>query len=550
MANIAFQLRNAFEQLAPKYGITLSLRTPNGSRAIVDVSESELSENPLLDRYDVIQAAHVRLILPEELPEADLDKFFKRTDSGWLPFAAGLPWRRVPGATDRMLALLRSAASDGPSADRVVKVVSEPGAGGTTLARQLAFAAACEGFPTLVAKQVQFRPALTELSRFMLRVREQILSRISDADRAAALDSARALAEVPWLVVFDVHHWKGREADLLSLARSLGAERRNAVILVVSESPEAEPLQSVRDVGGRTLTHDLSREEALALGEHLNQFLKSSNSERPLSEWESFWQSHSPRIGSFGRDAQAASFWVALEFWLKRQVDLGQSIRSWLYNQFQCAAMSPEVRRAVLQVAALGIERLGLPLELVPASGPGEHPYSYQFAESRLACPAIGLVFHATSTTRSWAVGHSLLARYLIESAYADRELLKVLGFEHVTDCIQFRLKLLGDVLTKSALGRPVLRGFAMEIATQVLKLDRDGGNFEFFHHWRRVLDILEGMPDALWTSSRTFNHHVAISRRRIAIDDALFDISTEEIETARIRDRRLRICTSRNTAR
>ena len=65
------------------------------------------------------------------------------------------------------------------------------------------------------------------------------------------------------------------------------------------------------------------------------------------------------------------------------------------------------------------------------------------------------------------------------------------------------------------------------------LKLDEPEGNAEFFQYWREVLSILEKCPDSVRRGNRTFIHHVAISRRRVA---------TSERFGATIEERRLQL--------
>lgn len=60
--------------------------------------------------------------------------------------------------------------SDGSDANKILYVASESGAGGTTLVRSLAYEAAAEGFPALVARDSFFRPEPTEVEGFLYRV--------------------------------------------------------------------------------------------------------------------------------------------------------------------------------------------------------------------------------------------------------------------------------------------------------------------------------------------------------------------------------------------
>jgi len=68
----------------------------------------------------------------------------------------------------------------------------------------------------------------------------------------------------------------------------------------------------------------------------------------------------------------------------------------------------------------------------------------------------------------------------------------------------------------------------ALGFAQSIFKLDRSGHQ-EFARYWREVFNALFKMPDLLWNVSRAFNHHVAISRRRVAMDDQLFPDKTQD---------------------
>lgn len=510
-------------QLFPEQRLVIRLSEPTGQLKFLDITDCELAEQPILDRYDILQEAHLRTLLPHELADEEFNAFFDRSKTTWAPYAAGLPWKRFPDAERAIVRELTAVRSQDGEPTRLLTIVSEAGAGGTTLSRQVAFIAASAGYPTLIARQTQFRPDLTEVSRFLLRVRQRTV----DANAVSQGAADRDVEELPWLIVFDVQQWQGRETDLLGFTRALGWEGRSAVVLVVTESPVPEVLHSARNLVEDTLTHELAREDALRLGEHLNQFLRAKRRDRSATEWENFWRANTPRIGAIA--GGGATFWVALEFWIKRQLDLGESIQSWLYRQFAQAQLSNGVRRTILNIAALGIERIAMPDVLVPASPSGELPFSYVLSETRRAIPALGLSYSTTSTDRYWGVAHGLLARYLITAACRDRRLMDELGLDRVTDPIELRLALLRDIATAGPMSRRALLPLAIELAVAVLKLDRDGGNYEFFQQWREVLRILEDMPDAVWNCSRTFNHHVAISRRRVATDTALFDVSDNE---------------------
>lgn len=328
----------------------------------LDVTECELVENPILDRYDLIQRRDLNRLLPEELPDDAIEKFFDRSAfddrsaTRWLPYAAGLPWVRDKSAVPNVLRALGKVEAAGADENRLLLLPSEPGAGGTTVSRAIAFEIASAGYPTLVASPAYFRPEVTELSRFLLRVRQRQLQVAGDdaASDEADTETSR-LNETPWLIVFDAQHWRGKEQDLAGFVRRLSLERRPAVVLCVVENSVLGNIRAGGSIACDSLTHELTAEEAARLGTHLNTFLRSKKRDRTTAEWFSFWENHSPKVGSFG--SRNAAFWVALEFFLKRQIDLREPIQTWLLQKFREAQISNEVRKVLLEIAALSVER-------------------------------------------------------------------------------------------------------------------------------------------------------------------------------------------------
>jgi uncharacterized protein YfkK (UPF0435 family) len=94
--------------------------------------------------------------------------------------------------------------------------------------------------------------------------------------------------------------------------------------------------------------------------------------------------------------------------------------------------------------------------------------------------------------------------------------MLERLKLSNVSDPVQLRLRLLRNVATRSTIALKLHRGLALGYAVKILKLDAEG-NTEFVPYWREVLEILRAMPSGIRETSRTFNHHVAVSQRRVA---------------------------------
>jgi hypothetical protein len=125
-------------------------------------------------------------------------------------------------------------------------------------------------------------------------------------------------------------------------------------------------------------------------------------------------------------------------------------------------------------------------------------------------------------------MAHDLLGRYLVSSTYFDRRMLEQLSLSTAIDPVHLRLLLLRRIATRSDIARKMFLPLALELPVNILKLDF-GGNTEFFRYWREVIDILKAMPQSLRDSNRTFNHHVAISCRRVVKMKEYFDATPDE---------------------
>jgi hypothetical protein len=509
----------------PEKRLVIRMRASEQKTLDVDITRCELPEQPVLDRYDIIKVSDLRVLQPEDLSQTQFTAFFDKTLESWAPYGAGLPWERNASPRRKTTETLKRLSRSGSEQNRILFIASESGAGGTTLARSIAFSAASEGFPTLVAKSLKFRPDATELASFLFSVRQQFQA---DSRVTGASDTARPedddSQEVPWLIVFDVQHWDGREAELRNFMAELTRSGRPVVILAVTGPEVSEELRnSARSEQLEVLSHELDQDEALDLGKHLNRFLKPLGKEKADSEWLRFFETHRPNMST-----SVASFWIALEFWLKGHLDLSESIQSWLYRQFKGLDASDDLRCLLLEIAALSIERQPLPEGLMAAVQGEGFPLSLVLEKLRTDAPALALVREAMGSQRQWAMAHDLLGRYLVSSTYFDRRMLEQLSLSAANDPVHLRLLLLRRIATRSDIARKAFLPLALELPVNILKLDF-GGNTEFFQYWRDVIDILKAMPQSLRDSNRTFNHHVAISCRRVVKMKEYFDATPDE---------------------
>ena len=161
-ADIALtDLLSRYEVTFPDQRRVVRVRDVNGDFRMVDVTAADEPERPILGQYDLIEERNLHLLSPGELGRDELIQFFQDSTTSWRPYAAGLPWNRETDAQIGVLNYLRRLDADGAEANRILYVASERGAGGTTLARSMAFACAREGYPVLLTRQnsVCSRPA-------------------------------------------------------------------------------------------------------------------------------------------------------------------------------------------------------------------------------------------------------------------------------------------------------------------------------------------------------------------------------------------------------
>jgi hypothetical protein len=558
------RITSEVQQRADFSSVRVRIKKPLRDEAIeVDIGELDTPAAPVLERFIAVRVGDLAPLLPEELKDEDLNSFFERSAPErsrelWRPFAAGLPWERYPGGTSKILDTLSRVEHDGPEGNSLVVLNTESGAGGTTEARRLAFHAASQGYPTLVATSEPFPIDAEEVAQFFYSVQRSVQSlepetpptdapsntEITAADTETVQPTAnvvRVQRLTPWLLVFDSQHWRGREEQVAHFLRKLQRLSRPVVVLVVNEVPGSPDYGGIKaqQIYEAPLTHDLRREEVEFLGAHLNRFLAVRGKAKKAEEWLEFWRENRVTVpfGSFSRATEMASFWIALEFWLRGQLRLGVSVRQWLYSQFNEAGhrgtpLSPAMRRQILTIAAMSVEREVVPEELL-STATDEDPFAAQLEGLQQTCPALGLSRFPSSLGWVWCISHVPIARYLLEAAAEDLTLLESSRLSIGEGATGIRLDLLRDVALQPRIVNRRFLPLAIRFAVTILKLDRSN-NLEFANTWRKVLTILEEMPDHVWNSSRTFNHHVAISRRRVASDDDMFPDKTPD-ETRRL---------------
>ena len=489
----------------PEEHVVIRLRDRSGNIRPVVVTELDDPERPVLGAYQLIQERDVLPLLPDQLSEDEFIAFFQNPDTSWRPYAAGLPWNREAGITQRLRDAVKKIDAGGPDDNCIAYVVSEPGAGGTTLVHALAWQLAHDGYPALVAKQAPFVPDALAVANYLNRVKQQF-------DDAAPGDD-RVRYEVPWIIVFDRVHWEYRDSELRRFHNEMQRQGRPVCLLVVS-GPMREisyyDTSVFKELG--ELNHALDQEEARALGRHLNRFLSVYGKDRSQWQWDEFYSSHTVKYIEGW-----SSFWITLSFWIQRQYDLTESIQEWLYRSFTENITSEVIYNAVVEIAAMSSARFPLPEGLLPRAV-GEWPTSHVLEDHRAALGPLGLVRGSVDGEHYWALVHDILGRFLVAGLFYDFPLRQRLGFADAKDPDHLRFLILKRISQRPELGETMYREYGDEFAKSVFKIDPDHGRAEFAPFWREILEALDGMPRTLRDTSRVFRHHSAVSRRRIAV--------------------------------
>jgi len=535
-------VRQLVDDVLSRYGAiypedrhVIRVRDRHGSLHRIDVTEVDEPERPILENYSLIEERDLMPITPDDLLEEDFVGFFRNPEDSWRPYAAGLPWVRGMEEKRNLKSLLKRLDASGSDEDSVAYIASESGAGGTTLARTLAWECASEGYPVLIAKELPFVPDSLPLVNFLNRAHKEAEGQMRRDDETgigteitASQDRKRVPTshhyETPWLIVFDSLHWEYRVSDLARFRNEMEKSGRSVCVLVVMNTLPGLSFFSGAFKKIAELNHALDQEEARLLGSHLNRFLRIYGKERQDSQWTQFYENHTIRYLE-----GTAAFWVTLSFWIQGQYDLSESIQEWMFRKFKEHATDRTVRNAIIEIAAMSSERLPLPEVLLPVST-GEWPVSLLLEDRRSSLSALGLLRISANGEKHWALAHDILGRFLINAIFYDYPMREELGFAEAKTAEHLRFMLLRQISQKAALGERLYRSIGEDFATSIFKIDPDHGHGSFVSFWREVLQALDGMPGTLRDTSRVFRHHTAVSRRRVAkLDERYFGVTKSE---------------------
>lgn len=499
-----------------KNNVTIRVKNSRGEIVSLDVSSADDPQYPLLEKFKIIKEKDLRSLTPGDLKAKDVHSFFSEPSSSWKPYAAGLPWERSPQSQADLLRMMHKLDREGSSANQVAIIRSESGAGGTTFAYSIAWSIASAGYPTLVARSAPFSSSALEITNFLKHVIDIQKNKSSESGE-------QRLYETPWLIVYDRDHWDGKESELEQLRRSIQRSGRAVCILLVSGplgNLESMTNPNFKEIA--KLKHEVPTEIASEFGEHVNKFLAPHGEVRTTEDWRVFFDR-----SSVYAESGITAFWVTLSFWLQRQIDMNETLQSWLYRIFISKITDNDVKDAVISIAALSTERRPLPESILPPTK--DWPISHKLEDIRSDIAGLGLVRIKLFDSRFWALAHDLIGRYLLNAIYHDPTSRNDSGYSEALNSEHFRFLILKKICQSPAMGFPENYSIAKDFSVNIFKIDPDHGKASFALYWREALDALDSMPQTLWRSSRTLRHHSAISRRRIANDEILFNLTEEQ---------------------
>ncbi len=501
------------------------MRDGRGEYHKIDVTTADEPERPILDSFTLIEERDLTPLSPAELSEDEFISFFKDPESSWRPYAANLPWIKASESKEALQKYLRKIEQSGADENCIAYIASESGAGGTTLARALAWTFARNGYPVLVAKPYPFVPEVLPVFNYLTHAhrlfKEQVAEKADQRemqDQPPIADDSKDKVssdygfETPWIIVFDTQHWQNRDTELTQFRNMLAQYGRPVCLLVVTSTILGLPFQ-ISPVYKKLaeLNHTISLQSARNLGQHLNEFLRYYGKERSEIQWDQFYEDHTVKDA-----AGIAAFWVTLSFWIQGQYDLSESIQQWIYKTFKEQSDDRTVQEAILEIAAMSSERLPLSESLLPKTK-NRWPV-WQILEDRSdSLSRLGLTRVDAQGQRHWALVHDILGRLLINALFYDYPEREAMGFSDARDPEQFRFLILQKISRNSLLGERAYRSIGETFATEIFKIDPDHGKSNFAALWREALETLDKMPQSLRDTSRVFRHHTAISRRRIS---------------------------------
>lgn len=475
------------------------VRTPIGLQA-ANLSSAIDASYPITTVFELVPArAAVR---PTKPTLEYLRTFLDDPAESWDPYAAGIPAPRDEVYQKELIRRLDHFVKEGPQASGTSWLTAEEGSGATALVRELALAAARQGYPVLVARPGVKKFDFGQLSAFLTKA----------ADRFGELNIS--VPDLPWLIVFDAEHSLLHSDFVTGVAGGLRKLLRSTLVLAVKPGGRFVDESRFRARGnnqplGPLLRNSVSSEEALAIGTHLSSFLPVEDRRKP-TDWDKF-AGETVRTTMEGR---SSLFWVALRFWLFRLPGSGESLRTWLARKVtEIVQGEPPTYAGMLEVAALSRYRLAMPAGLLPADS------LRRLREISLE-RSNPLGFHRISAgiLDAFTFVHPLIAEEMLRIGFDDPAGLSAVEKQHCLSLLDLELHLFGRMIRRPAAGDDQSIDVIEELVTTGLRVDEREAPRNYVAR-ERIVELLEDAPDALWDASQVFNHHLAKARRHLAMD-------------------------------
>lgn len=478
---------------------TIAIATDSGVTP-VDVSGAIDPSSPLLARFRFIP--HEDVVTEVTSDEALVQELIAGSSESWRPYAAGVPYDRTGPYKTAIKRLLREFDRRGPESTCTAWLEAEQASGASTLLKTLLFGLAREGMPVLLARQETVGFDFQQISAFC---------------RAAApvLDAAGGrLGRIPWIIAFDAEH-ATRDAEFIGgLAQGLRRLGHLALVLAVRPILPSAPRGRRPALGetatlGPRLQNIVTRDEAEALGQHLNAFLPTHQRRSPR-DWRDF-VTQSERLTGEGRQSL---FWLALRFWLLRLPGSEEPLRQWLAGKLYSATVdSDPALTGLAEVAVLSAHRILMPSQLLSQEAlAGLRSLMHEPAQT------FGLTSIWSTSGESFALAHPLVAEEILRICASDADLLSRLMVSQCNSVFDLQLELFERLLSRGTAGDPAVLPVVEDIVTSALRVDPRESPRNYLAR-DRVVMAMERAPDSVFDGSQLFLHHLAKGRRHLAAD-------------------------------
>lgn len=420
--------------------------------------------------------------------EAIFKKLLSENDPVWEGYQAGFPFERtykpfdsreIPravlgsdgegliGKSLSQVTQLLLERSDERRENYTIALPAEPGAGSTTLVRQVAFTMAACGFPVMLAKT-----SLSEIDYW------QLTSYLTEFWRKVAQGNDGSV-ETSCLLVFDVDHVS--DPKTREIARLLENDGRNVVVLRVVPSFEHTKItgSNGREVICQVLKSNVEPVEASALYRHLYDTTKKINA--ALMPQKESWENY---IRSTGEGN--VYFWVCLRYFIleklgtQAQGAIQDTITAKLTDAFyEMVRERPDEAWLAYYLAVSTFFRVPIPYSILCHLTGLTHQEIVEATrriEDRMKY--LRIEWHGNSKNDyQLALNHSLFAQLLTRLICGNRThdrisaSMDLFEIDHQRIDPAYPIELLRPILSKLDHARSPHKKYAEKIAVEVLKI-------------------------------------------------------------------------------